>query len=331
MQRRKFIKTPKFCREGEAAKVLTTQLISDTKGGTATYVCAICSAHIVGKVEMDKHTRKVHNGLKVRCDICDYAAKNARYMARHRLAKHNLPTAGFKLLRCNKEDCNYRTTDYSTLSIHIKSVHDGERPFPCGACDKSFKFRGSLQAHMDGVHMGMKKYRCDLCERVFTSTFAVANHKTVAHHGGKLPEHMCDECGVSFRLIEGLKRHKRSVHRNEKNFECPHCPPGTRKFFTRSILVSHIRGFHQLDKQHPCPECGRGFPRAYELKRHISTVHMKFRPYRCKLCDARFTHYSSLGYHIAGKHEGMDFRQAKKRKAEMRHHEAFEYLGNMME
>ena len=100
---------------------------------------------------------------------------------------------------------------------------------------------------------------------------------------------------------------------------------------SQNILISHIRGFHQMDKQHACPECGRGFPRAYELKRHIATVHLKFRPYRCGICDARFTHYSSLGYHIAGKHEGMDFRQAKKRKAEMRKHPAFQYIGEVME
>jgi len=117
-----------------------------------------------------------------------------------------------------------------------------------------------------------------------------------------------------------------SFHLGEKNHSCKHC---SKRFFTKSALVAHVRGFHQLDKQHPCPECGRGLPNAWELKRHIETVHMKWKPYRCKLCDARFTHYNSLGYHIAGKHEGMDFRTAKKRTPEMRKHEAFEYLGEL--
>ena len=106
---------------------------------------------------------------------------------------------------------------------------------------KSFKFRGSLQTHVDSVHMGMRKYRCDICDRVFTSTFAVANHKTVAHHDGALPDHMCDECGLGFRLLDALKRHKRSVHLKERDFECPHCPPGSRKFFTKVLKPCYFR------------------------------------------------------------------------------------------
>ena len=174
-----------------ASKVLTS--VKMKKGGTTTYICVLCNSQIVGQLAMKKHIKLVHKGLKVRCDICDYAAKTERYMARHRLAKHNLHTAGYKLLKCDREGCNFRTTDWSGLSIHIKSVHEEARPYPCGACDKTFKFRGSLQAHIDGVHMGMRKYRCDVCDKVFTSTFAVANHKTVAHPDGKMPEHMCDE------------------------------------------------------------------------------------------------------------------------------------------
>ena len=100
--------------------------------------------------------------------------------------------------------------------------------------------------------------------------------------------------------------------------------------FFKNLVRQHIRGYHQLDKVHVCPECNRGFPQEYDLKRHIDSVHFKFQPYRCRICDARFTHYNSLGYHIAGKHEGMDFRQAKKRQSEMRKHHAFEYLEDMI-
>ena len=81
---------------------------------------------------------------------------------------------------------------------------------------------------------------CDICDKVFTSTFAVANHKTVAHHDGALPDHMCDECGLGFRLLDALKRHKRSVHLKERDFECPHCPPGSRKFFTKVLYFIEL-------------------------------------------------------------------------------------------
>ena len=89
---------------------------------------------------MDKHTKEVHKGLKVRCDMCDYVAKGARYMARHRLAKHDLPTAGFKLLKCDIAGCKFRTTENTSLKIHHQAVHEGVRPFPCGACDKVISF-----------------------------------------------------------------------------------------------------------------------------------------------------------------------------------------------
>ena len=106
--------------------------------GPATYICAICGEKVEGRNEMDKHTKEVHKGLKVRCDMCDYVAKGARYMARHRLAKHDLPTAGFKLLKCDIDGCKFRTTENTSLKIHHQAVHEGVRPFPCGACDKVF-------------------------------------------------------------------------------------------------------------------------------------------------------------------------------------------------
>ena len=120
---------------GPGAKVKTTRVIRKAKG-PATYICAICGEKMEGRNEMDKHTKEVHKGLKVRCDMCDYVAKGARYMARHRLAKHDLPTAGFKLLKCEIEGCKFRTTENTSLKIHHQAVHEGVRPFPCGACDK---------------------------------------------------------------------------------------------------------------------------------------------------------------------------------------------------
>merc|ERR1712038_583798 len=117
---------------GPGAKVKTTRVIRKSKG-PATYICAICGEKVEGRNEMDKHTKEVHKGLKVRCDMCDYVAKGARYMARHRLAKHDLPTAGFKLLKCEIEGCKFRTTENTSLKIHHQAVHEGVRPFPCGS------------------------------------------------------------------------------------------------------------------------------------------------------------------------------------------------------
>ena len=118
--------------------------------GPATYICAICGEKVEGRNEMDKHTKEVHKGLKVRCDMCDYVAKGARYMARHRLAKHDLPTAGFKLLKCDIDGCKFRTTENTSLKIHHQAVHEGVRPFPCGACDKVLNH--FIHSHFEYFH-----------------------------------------------------------------------------------------------------------------------------------------------------------------------------------
>ena len=54
------------------------------------------------------------------------------------------------------------------LNKHVQMVHEGQRPFPCEHCEKSFTRNTYLTAHVLGVHEGKKPYECDICHQGFS-------------------------------------------------------------------------------------------------------------------------------------------------------------------
>ena len=105
--------------------------------------------------------------------------------------------------------CDYKSVDSSSLSQHIKMVHDKERPFVCSICGTSFGTKQKLTIHMNR-HTGTKTHLCKYCD---------------------------------FKSVEssGLNRHVRAVHEKEKPFVCLICNKG---FGQNSQLKTHISGVH---------------------------------------------------------------------------------------
>uniref|UniRef100_A0A669E8L8 C2H2-type domain-containing protein n=1 Tax=Oreochromis niloticus TaxID=8128 RepID=A0A669E8L8_ORENI len=76
----------------------------------------------------------------------------------------------------------------------------GEEPFMCDVCGKSFTRKKSLREHQT-VHTGARPYSCQTCAKSFST---------------------CDECDKAFKCRMGLLQH-RVVHSGEKPFTCPTC------------------------------------------------------------------------------------------------------------
>ena len=93
---------------------------------------------------MNKHKRRVHEGINFPCKLC-------------------VKSFGTK----------------DNLSRHIKIVHEGPR-YNCEKCDKSFTTEEKLASHICKVY---RTYECDMCDRVFKKKEYLFNHKYSFHEG----------------------------------------------------------------------------------------------------------------------------------------------------
>ncbi|EDV98589.1 GH22313 [Drosophila grimshawi] len=85
---------------------------------------------------------------------------------------------------------------------------------------------------------------------------------------------VCDQCGWSFRDLSNMKDHA-VRHSGVKNFECEECGC---KFFTRPLLMLHVRVHHKGEKPFVCKYCGMAFRNSPSRCRHE----------RCETCKKTF-------------------------------------------
>ncbi|GFV50189.1 zinc finger and BTB domain-containing protein 24 [Trichonephila clavipes] len=76
--------------------------------------------------------------------------------------------------------CNlypYGTTHINQIKRH-SGKHNGERPFTCDTCGKSFTKKWHHKIHMR-VHTGEKPYECPYCPSKFSDPSAFRRHQAV--------------------------------------------------------------------------------------------------------------------------------------------------------
>ena len=54
-----------------------------------------------------------------------------------------------------------------TLRRHIKSIHEGIKPYQCSMCDAKYAVKSYLNEHMISVHESKRPYECAFCESKF--------------------------------------------------------------------------------------------------------------------------------------------------------------------
>lgn len=86
----------------------------------------------------------------------------------------------------------------------------------------------------------------------------------------------CDECQTEFLKEKLYKHHKKYVH-GEAKFECEYCEK-------RFKMNAH-------------------------LKRHIETIHLKLKPYKCMYCDFHCSQKSNMKAHVCYKSHSEDGKQ----------------------
>ena len=192
--------------------------------------------------------------------------------------KEKIEADGFKpCRRCGKD------IQLENWSEHLRMC---DEKLPCQFCGKTF-FKHILAQHSRQCQM--PKPKCEICGKEYTDK----NYHMKTHQKKK----KCVVCGLEFHNLE---RHMK-VHTEEPK-ECPECGKKVR------FLELHMRTMHIPDSQKKvvCSECGKGFVDKNHLDKHMMSVHLKLRPYRCRYgCDIGYNDSSNRNCHERKKHGGI--------------------------
>ena len=106
-----------------------------------------CDYRASHKVDLLRHSKAKHQGVKNSCSECDYSTSYKQHLLRHSKAKHQ----GVKY-SCSK--CDYSTSYKHHLLRHSKSKHEGSK-YACDQCDFEAPEKSHISFHVKYIHEGV--------------------------------------------------------------------------------------------------------------------------------------------------------------------------------
>ncbi|XP_029656257.1 zinc finger protein 648-like [Octopus sinensis] len=212
-----------------------------------------------------------------------------------------------------RHPCGYCGRSFSrpsSLAVHVR-IHTGERPFSCDVCPAKFVTKSALVEHRT-VHSGRdESLKCPFCDSTFTRKSSLSRHKTSIHGIGLRrirPSLTCRFCGRNFNVRQNLARHEKT-HQKTNSENWLHFPTEginlqeSDQFENGGQSVVYPSCFYRLTNRkgqkgvfpYNCQFCGKGFARASNWRRHVSTFPRK--QYECGTCHLFFARAGALRNH----------------------------------
>lgn len=191
--------------------------------------------------------------------------------------------------RENSEKCSVCDVNFNDLPLlvdHVKTKHNGNKPYKCYTCKLMFSRSTTLLEHQSN-HI-RTRYQCKYCHLTFVQHQSLAKHLK-RHEGSDL--HKCSVCDIPFREEKYLIKHMRT-HADGKPHKCAFCD---KRFAQSCDKVKHQR-IHTGERPYKCDVCGKTFAHLTSIKKH-KMVHSGERQYQCTFCGKAFQHRSNLLVH----------------------------------
>lgn len=181
---------------------------------------------------LQAHIRTAH---PPRCPNCSVTCSTARELRRHLEVAHgNVSLEDRRIFACTVPGCDRSFTKKGNLTVHIRTVHEGEKRFVCGetdlstskrvtgwspsdGCGKRYGSKLALEEHIRTAHLGFQNSKAERRQRLgltkkrhdSSTTTADNNSSTLATLTG---EGYADETGRQIACFVDTCPHR--FHRN---------------------------------------------------------------------------------------------------------------------
>nr|NP_001071854.1 zinc finger protein [Ciona intestinalis]BAE06766.1 zinc finger protein [Ciona intestinalis] len=158
----------------------------------------------------------------------------------------------------------------------------------CSHCGKLFKRKYDLVVHDRRMHSN-KPFRCPVCPKEYALNRELQIHLRIHKPGFR---HQCKHCSMKFISTEGRRKHILQEH---KTYACKNI--GCKSAFVSQELLDQHPCMKTKEKKHQCEVCGVTFRLAEYMRRHVSAVHVKEKPFKCTECERHFNRPEQLKLH----------------------------------
>ena len=230
------------------------------------------------------------------CKQCGKLNTNPGQLNRH-LKTHT----GEQSYKC--QFCEKSFSINTNLQRHVRSILTKERPYDCQYCGESSQTSGNLRRHIKRNHKDRKD------KSSFQVVRPVIESKTLGavSRAEKIQNLEDDKEETTIKKQSSLKDIRRTLEsevpeqtrvRGEK--KCEYCG---KRFPNNGNVRRHIRTVHNGERNYQCSQCERKFQQKSSLERHTGSHERGFSwkagegSYTCDLCDKAFSNKSNLNKH----------------------------------
>lgn len=172
----------------------------------------------------------------------------------------------------------------------LRKINDWK--FKCFICNKSFTTVKIMKIHIKNNHSNAKN--CTICDEKIKTPISLNYHIMSHSHGYS---NICHFCGKGFQITCKLTAHIKKIHTKSNTiFTCDLCGVSTK---LKEYIAKHMKTVHMKIKKFKCIHCEeREYSTQMGLNSHLYRYHEVEAPIKCPDCNTGFTFNSELRGHI---------------------------------